>query len=223
MGDLFKFSVATGVSDLAAARALRVLRYEPRFPGQESWWLDSDRDSLGTVFLLRQNQHAVATARIMRITGCKPEIGELGHLPAGLADDPKVWEFGRLASIPGDGSGLPYTRLLYAWSTQWASLNLPIEAIVSYCQHERLPGFLACGAEIVEGPYDIPNRGNGYYTIVYNLSVGVRCLRSLGFDRLLDATARGQTEFGLAELIPAPAGDQAAASSPLSPNERPGI
>jgi hypothetical protein len=214
MEDIFKFSIAAGASELAAAHALRVLRYEPRFPHSESWWLDTDRDSMGTVFLLHKNDYAMATARVARITDTKPEIGELGHLPAALADDPKIWELGRLTSIPVTGNRLSYTRSLFAWSVQWASLNLPIEKIISYCRRGKLPGFLACGAEILDGPYEIPGRGKDYYTIIADLAVVVRSLQSLGFGRLLDAAARGQTEFRAAELLPSPTGGDATASPP---------
>ncbi|MCB5165106.1 hypothetical protein LG634_09725 [Streptomyces bambusae] len=209
MDDVLSFSVTETTSDLAEAHALRLLRYEPRFPDDEFWWLDRDRDALGKVFLLRKGDRAAATLRIVPVTSCTTEIEELGLLPAGLAQDPNVWELGRLAGLPGSSAGgLPNSLLLFGWSAAWALERLPLTHVVSYCRGGKLRNFQAAGAEVVAGPHDIPGRGSDYYTIVADIAKVVDTVRGYGFGHLTDAAAAGRSEFTVADVlqpVPSPA------------------
>jgi len=205
---MFSFSVTSSTSDLAEAHALRLLRYEPRFPDDEFWWLDRDRDSHGKVFLLRKGDRAAATLRIVPVTACITEIAELGLLPAELAADSGVWELGRLAGLPRQGRDLPYSLLLFGWAAAWSLERLPIERVVAYCRGGKLSGFQASGAEVIAGPYDIPGRGTDYYTIVANVAKVVENIRAFGFGDLMDAAAEGRSEFALEDILDAAAGNR---------------
>lgn len=201
MEDLYRFSLAQNIEDLSEAHALRLLRYEPRFPESEFWWLDKDRDLQGKVFLLRKGDRARASLRIVPVTACTTEIEELGLLPDELKGDSTVWELGRLVSAPGQGRDLPYSRLLFGWASQWALANLPIRQVVSYCRGGKLSGFEASGAKVVAGPYEIPERGDDYYTIVADVAEVVQRLSGYGFGPLLEATAAGKMDFSMEDLI----------------------
>lgn len=202
MDDLLSFSVTSDMHDLAEAHALRLLRYEPRFPDDEFWWLDRDRDTHGKVFLLRKADRAAATLRIVPVTACATEIEELGLLPAQLADDPGVWELGRLAGLPGQASrGLPNSLLLFGWAASWSQGRIPVERVVSYCRGGKLRNFQAAGAEVIAGPYDIPGRGSDYYTIVADVAKVTETIRSYGFGHLMDAAAAGRSEFTLDDIL----------------------
>ncbi|MFF3889197.1 hypothetical protein [Streptomyces sp. NPDC001914] len=203
MTEMFSFSVTANTSELAEAHALRLLRYEPRFPDDEFWWLDRDRDAAGKVFLLRKDDRAAATLRIVPVTACTTEIAELGLLPAELANDPGVWELGRLAGLPRQGRDLPYSLLLFGWASAWSLERLPIERVVAYCRGGKLAGFQAAGAEIVAGPRDVPGRGTDYYTIVADVAKVVENIRAYGFGDLMEAAAAGEGEFALDDILAA--------------------
>lgn len=200
--DTLKFSVTSNTSDLAEAHALRLLRYEPRFPDGDFWWLDRDRDNHGKVFLLRKGDRTAATLRIVPVTACTTEVEELGLLPQQLAGDPEVWELGRLAGLPGHASGgLPNSLLLFGWAASWSLGRLPIERVVAYCRGGKVQTFQASGAEVVSGPYDIPGRGSDYYTVVADVAKVVATIRAYGFGELMDAAAAGRSEFTLDEIL----------------------
>ncbi|MEV0604716.1 hypothetical protein AB0I82_36210 [Streptomyces sp. NPDC050315] len=201
MDDLYRFSLVENIGDLAEAHALRLLRYEPRFPESEFWWLDKDRDVRGKVFTLHKGDRIGASLRIVPVTACTTEIEELGLLPDDLKGDPTVWELGRLVSMPSRGRDLPYSRLLFGWATQWAKVNLPIRKVVSYCRRGKLSGFEASGAKVIAGPYTVPERGDDYFTIVADLGDVVDRLSGYGFGSLLDAAAAGQTEFSTEDIL----------------------
>jgi hypothetical protein len=184
----FRFSVVTGLHELTEVHTLRTLRYRPRFPDSEPWWLDRERDIAGKVFLIRGGDRALATLRIVPVTGCVTEMEELGHLPADLKRDPTVWELGRLAALRSRGEALSYARLLFDWATRWAQTNLSIERVVSYCKGGKLSGFQALGAEVTAGPYEIPGRGGDYHTIVAEVREVVTRMRAFGLSAAL-ATA----------------------------------
>lgn len=204
MDDLYRFSLAENIGDLAEAHALRLVRYEPRFPDSDFWWLDKDRDVHGKVFTLHKGDRIGASLRIVPVTACVTEIEELGLLPEDLKGDPSVWELGRLVSVPSRGRDLPYSRLLFGWATQWAKVNLPIQKVVSYCRGGKVSGFEASGAKVVAGPYSVPERGDDYYTIVADLQDVVDRLSGYGFGTLLEAAAAGKTEFSTAEILGSP-------------------
>ncbi|MEU6122468.1 hypothetical protein [Streptomyces sp. NPDC047123] len=204
MDDLYRFSLAEEIGDLAEAHALRLLRYEPRFPESDFWWLDRDRDVLGKVFTLHKGDRIGASLRIVPVTACTTEIEELGLLPDDLKEDPSVWELGRLVSVPSRGRDLPYSRLLFGWATQWAKVNLPITKVVSYCRRGKVSGFEASGARVVAGPYTVPGRGDDYFTVVADLAEVVEQITSYGFGALMDAAAAGVTEFTLDDILAAP-------------------
>lgn len=201
MDDFYRFSLAQDVNDLSEAHALRLLRYEPRFPDSEFWWLDRDQDLHGKVFLLRKDDRATASLRIVPVTATTTEIERLGLLPEDLVGDPGVWELGRLVSLSSRGRDLPYSRLLFGWASAWALANLPIEKVVSYCRRGKLSGFTACGAEVVAGPYEVPGRGDDYFTIVADVAVVVERLVGYGFKPLVDAAAAGKSEFSLEDFV----------------------
>lgn len=204
MDDLYRFSLAENIGDLAEAHALRLLRYEPRFPESDFWWLDRDRDVLGKVFTLHKGDRIGASLRIVPVTACTTEIEELGLLPDDLKGDPSVWELGRLVSVPSRGRDLPYSRLLFGWATQWAKVNLPITKVVSYCRRGKVSGFEASGARVVAGPYTVAGRGDDYFTVVADLAEVVAQITSYGFGALMDAAAAGVTEFTADEILAAP-------------------
>ncbi|MEU0844989.1 hypothetical protein ABZ370_36745 [Streptomyces sp. NPDC005962] len=204
LDELYRFSLVENIGDLAEAHALRLVRYEPRFPESDFWWLDKDRDVHGKVFTLHKGDRIGASLRIVPVTACTTEIEELGLLPEDLKGDPSVWELGRLVSVPSRGRDLPYSRLLFGWATQWAKVNLPIQKVVSYCRGGKVSGFEASGAKVVAGPYSVPERGDDYFTIVADLQDVVDRLSGYGFGTLLEAAAAGKTEFSTAEILGSP-------------------
>ncbi|MGW0210925.1 hypothetical protein ACWDZ8_35915 [Streptomyces sp. NPDC003233] len=181
----YEFMVADK-GDLNAAQLLRVVRYAPRFPGSDPWYLDDERDQGGTVFLMRRAGRAVATLRILPVDSGNSELAALRPLPEGLSGLAGTWELGRVAALNADGGHPPYMPLLFTWGARWAQQHLPLERIVAYCTRGRLAGFARLGAEPVDGPYDLPGKGEAYYTIRAELDTVLDRAHQLGITAFLD-------------------------------------
>jgi hypothetical protein len=180
----YEFSVAEG-DDLAAARLLREAMYAPRFPGGDPWYLDSERDREGEVFLLRRGGQPVATLRILPVQSGRAELTTIRPLPEPVAALPGVWELGRVAAARPEAGHPPYMPLLFGWAAEWARSDGVLQHIVAYCRSGRLRGFAKLGAQPVDGPYALPGKGDDYYTISADLNAVLRASEEIGVTAFL--------------------------------------
>jgi hypothetical protein len=126
---------------------------------------------------MRRDDIVVATLRILPVMSGKSELEGLGRLPERYLADRHMWELGRMAARKSELVRGPLIPHLFAWAAAWAFEHLDLRHIIAYCRESMLPRFRSLGAEVVDGPYDLAERGTGYYTVVADVGAALRPTR----------------------------------------------
>jgi len=104
--------------------------------------------------------------RILNIATGLSELAEFGQLPEQFVGRSDIWEIGRLAANHGPaGSSTGKSAVMFSWASRWADRNLHVDALISHSRRAKIAGFLAAGATIIDGPYEVADRGDDYYTV----------------------------------------------------------
>jgi hypothetical protein len=89
---------------------------------------------------------------------------------------------------------------LFFWAAGWAELNAGVGVVFAYCRRAKLAGFVTAGADVVEGPYLVPGKGEDYFTVRAYAADVVDRARQLGLGGLLAAASASRDVVRLDEL-----------------------
>ncbi|WP_435105881.1 hypothetical protein [Arhodomonas sp. AD133] len=168
-GRRLRLAIAETDSELQRARDLRDGIYANRVPELSfDPHLEAERDAIGRVFLLYEDDCLVATLRATPVARDPAPLSGVvsldGH--SGLLRDPAACEVSRLA-VPPSPRRSEQALLLLSMGAQWVLENDPtLERFLSYCRSQLLRLYTRVGAEPVAEPFRIAGRGEQWFYVI---------------------------------------------------------
>ncbi len=168
-GHRLRLAIAETDSELQRARELRNGIYANRLPELS---IDPDqeaeRDAIGRVFLLYEDDCLVATLRATRVVRDPAPLSGLASVDGlpGVLRDPGACEVSRLA-VPPSPRRSEQALLLLSMGARWVVENDPtLERFLAYCRSQLLRLYTRVGAEPVAEPFRIAGRGEQWFYVI---------------------------------------------------------